>query len=181
MLNALLSMVAKLSRLGHPIFDMGFNVSPPSSHPNFFECLTYFPPHKLCYFGLPAAGILSAELLRRSRCIVSDIHTHFPRSEIIQSLSIFASHLDTFIQSHEGNYRVSQPGRRVIRHILDQVLSHDNSPVVVSDASETMEQDLLVGNILHEVDADDRDLFLDWMDGAVEHKSDSWLRWVNFS
>lgn len=139
------------------------------------------PLFKLCYYGLPAAGILSAELLRRSRSIFSDISISFPRSEIIQSLSIFSSHLDTFIQSNEGNHRVSQQGQRVIRHILDQVLSCDGTPVVMPEAAGVQNQDFIVGDLLHDVDANDRDLFLDWMDGTVEHKSESWLRWVNFN
>ncbi|KAJ5378410.1 Transcription factor [Penicillium cosmopolitanum] len=179
MLNALLSMVARSSRLGHPVFDMGFNVRSDPLALTVFKQLT-FP--KLCYFGLPAAGILSAELLRRSRSIVSDDSILFPRSGIIQTLSIFSSHLDTFIQCYEGNYRISQAGQRVIRHILDQVLSYNGPPTAsIIKPSEVLEQEFPVGDLLNEVDANDRDLFLDWMDGTVEHKSDSWLRWVNFN
>ncbi|KAJ5100108.1 hypothetical protein N7532_007109 [Penicillium argentinense] len=157
MLSALLSMVSKFTRLGHPIFDMGFN---------------------LCYFGLPAAGILSAELLRRSKSLISDTNISFPRSEIIQNLSVFSSYLETFIQQEEGNYRVSQQGQRIIRHILDQVLSRNDFPSVMPEMSD---QELLVEDLLHDVDDHDRGLFLDWMDGAVEHKSDNWLKWVNFN
>ena len=49
------------------------------------------------------------------------------------------------------------------------------------EVSDIPEQSLLVDNLLHEVDVNDRDLFLDWMDGAVVHRSESWLRWVNFN
>jgi chromatin structure-remodeling complex subunit RSC3/30 len=96
----------------------------------------------------------------------------FPRSEIIQNLSVFSSYLETFIQREEGNYRVSQQGQRIIRHILDQVLSGNDPPSVMPEMSD---QELLVEDLLHDVDVHDRGLFLDWMDGAVEHKSDNWL------
>lgn len=70
----------------------------------------------------------------------------------------------------------------MIRHILDQVLSYDGPPAAsITKSSEVTEQEFPVGDLLSDVDVTDRDMFLDWMDGTVEHKSDSWLRWINFN
>ncbi|KAJ5167565.1 Transcription factor [Penicillium canariense] len=158
-LSTLLTMVGKSTLSGYPLLDLGWN---------------------MCYVGLPAAGILSAELLRRSRSTLSAIETAFPRSEIIQNLSIFASYLDHVIQSNEGNYQVSQQGQRIIRHVLDQVLSVDiSSPML--NSLETPPDTSAIENLLEDVDIADRQAFLGWLDGSVEQRQDSWLGWVNFS
>ncbi|EED22275.1 chromatin structure remodeling complex protein RSC3, putative [Talaromyces stipitatus ATCC 10500] len=75
----------------------------------------------LCYMGLPAAGILTTELLnKQSTATQLPIHS---RSQMIQKLSIFVSHLKSFIEPHEGIYEVAQQGASIICKVLDQVLS----------------------------------------------------------
>jgi chromatin structure-remodeling complex subunit RSC3/30 len=130
--------------------------------------------------GLPSAGVLCAELLRRSRSTVISSCLEFPRSEIIQNLTLFASYLDTIIETHDCNYHVAQQGQKAIRHVLDQVLSVEGSSSVVEDTgmSDKMIDD---ANLLDGVDFDDHDLFLGWLDGNMQHMSDSWLASVNFT
>lgn len=85
---------------------------------------------QMSFFGLPAAGVLSIELIRRSS--IQTVETlspsressmSFSRSQAIQDLSIFASYLQTIIQPHEGNYDICQQARGTIRRVLDFVLS----------------------------------------------------------
>ncbi|KAF7114730.1 hypothetical protein CNMCM5793_009681 [Aspergillus hiratsukae] len=79
----------------------------------------------LCYIGLPAAGALATELLRHSQPKLEPVLSSapFPRSEIIQKLSVFISHADTFIQQHQGDYEIALQGQMLIRQVLDRVLS----------------------------------------------------------
>lgn len=134
----------------------------------------------MCLPGLPSAGVLCAELLRRSRSTVTSSCLEFPRSEIIQNLTLFASYLDTIIETHDCNYRVAQQGQKAIRHVLDQVLSVESSSCVVEDTG-TSDRIIDDANLLDGVDFDDHDLFLGWLDGNIQHMSDSWLASVNFT
>lgn len=104
----------------------------------------------------------------------------FPRSEIIQNLTLFAAHLDTIVMPHDGNYRVAQQGHKAIRHVLDQVLSVDGISSVVEDTG-TSDKLIDDSSLLEGVNFDDHDLFLGWLDGNMQHTSDSWLAWVNFT
>ncbi|PWY75260.1 hypothetical protein BO94DRAFT_538582 [Aspergillus sclerotioniger CBS 115572] len=97
----------------------------------------------LCYNGLPAAGVLCTELLRRSQPqsnLFQTSTTPFPRSDIIQKLSVFVAQLKTFVRQEEGNYKICLKGQKVISQALDRVLSP--APVVVDS--------MPVGNALEE-------------------------------
>lgn len=52
--------------------------------------------------------------------------TPFPRSEVIQNLSVFASLLETALHIRDGNYGIARRGLVAIRNILDRVLSADD-------------------------------------------------------
>ncbi|PYH99847.1 chromatin structure remodeling complex protein RSC3 [Aspergillus ellipticus CBS 707.79] len=86
----------------------------------------------LCYAGLPAAGVLSTELLRRSQPQAhldpSIPATPFPRSEVIQSLSVFLSQLNTFLNKQQGDYEICVKGQKVISQVLDRVLAPAPAP-----------------------------------------------------
>uniref|UniRef100_A0A093UZB0 Uncharacterized protein n=1 Tax=Talaromyces marneffei PM1 TaxID=1077442 RepID=A0A093UZB0_TALMA len=73
------------------------------------------------FYGLPSAGVLAIELLRQSQSTHHD--PMFPRSEIIQNLSRFAGDLEYAIAREAGNYEICQQARKLIRSILDRVLS----------------------------------------------------------
>ncbi|KAJ5100700.1 hypothetical protein N7456_006752 [Penicillium angulare] len=82
----------------------------------------------MSFYGLSTAGVLSIELVRRASypdlpIEPSDPAEHFPRSRVIQSLSVFASYLQTIVQPNEGNYDICQQARETIRRVLDFVLS----------------------------------------------------------
>ncbi|KAJ6133834.1 hypothetical protein N7523_000156 [Penicillium sp. IBT 18751x] len=84
----------------------------------------------MSFFGLPVAGVLSIELIRRASNQSVDTPgpllesaISFSRSQTIQDLSIFASYLQTIIKPHEGNYDICQQARGTIRRVLDFVLS----------------------------------------------------------
>ncbi|CAI7588873.1 unnamed protein product [Penicillium viridicatum] len=156
-LKALVIMISEKIRSGHPIKYTAFSV---------------------CLPGLPSAGVLCAELLRRSRSAVVSSSLEFPRSEIIQNLTIFAAHLDTIVKPHDDNYGVAQQGQKAIRHVLDQVLSVDGLSSVVEDTG-TSDKLIDDSSLLDGVNFDDHDSFLGWLDGNMQHMSDSWLAWVN--
>jgi chromatin structure-remodeling complex subunit RSC3/30 len=52
--------------------------------------------------------------------------TPFPRSEVIQNLSVFASLLETALHIRDGNYGIARRGLDAIRNILDRVLSAED-------------------------------------------------------
>ncbi|RAH75009.1 putative chromatin structure remodeling complex protein RSC3 [Aspergillus aculeatinus CBS 121060] len=92
----------------------------------------------LCYIGLPAAGVLSIELLRRSQTqpltLLAPPLPPFPRSEIIQKLSVFIAQFNTFVPQNEGDYEISNRGQKVISQALDRVLSGVPSSISPSEA-----------------------------------------------
>lgn len=136
--------------------------------------------NQVSYYGLPTAGVLAIELLRLSQpqppplptpptSSLSDRSspTPFPRSEVIQNLSIFASHLQTVIQPHEGNYDICQQARKAIRHILDRVLSSSFEPgPPLSASQDAAGTDWLIGanNAGYGAPLDDGADFMKWID-----------------
>ncbi|KAF7595560.1 hypothetical protein BBP40_005595 [Aspergillus hancockii] len=92
----------------------------------------------LCFIGIPAAGVLSGQLLCRSQPQPSHFTSPlpgppFPRSETIQKLSVFAAHLGSFMWRDNGNYEVCKKGQLAITEVLDRVLSDDPPSRVVED------------------------------------------------
>ncbi|OKL58737.1 hypothetical protein UA08_06318 [Talaromyces atroroseus] len=84
------------------------------------------------FFGLPCAGILAIELLRQSQNAQTD--SRLPRSEVIQNLSRFAADLEYAVPREAGNYEICQQARKVIRSILDHVLSAPPVPLTPGSA-----------------------------------------------
>ena len=60
----------------------------------------YTEPAKIIYTGIPAAAILSVELLKQSK-YPEKWRLNLPRSEVIQNLSIFVGGLG-WVQPTEG-------------------------------------------------------------------------------
>ncbi|CRG91999.1 Isoleucine--tRNA ligase [Talaromyces islandicus] len=117
-------------------------------------------------YGLPSAGVLAIELLRQSQTI--DPNPSFPRSEVIQNLSRFAADLEYVIWPHAGNYEICQQARKVLRHILDRVLSAPPAMPVAASSSSAAEIDFAS---------------MDWLTGddtATWLNQDSdFLKWVD--
>ncbi|KAL3493935.1 hypothetical protein BJX62DRAFT_234790 [Aspergillus germanicus] len=80
------------------------------------------------YIGLPAAAALSKELLYRSHNPSPPGEVSpFPRSEIIQNLSIFAAHLEAFLPNRESDADTLRKGLQSVRSTLDAVLNQPTS------------------------------------------------------
>ncbi|KAJ5819463.1 hypothetical protein N7474_005054 [Penicillium riverlandense] len=140
MLKAVLAQISISQRCGRP-YSLGWTIP---------------------YFGLPSAGILAIELLRRTQ----NPHPRpnkkpFPRSEVIQNLSILASHIQYIILPQKGNYEVCQQGRKAILYILDHVLStHADATAPVS----TVPSDLIPTDWLNDEWLNDGTEFIRWID-----------------
>ncbi|PWY88198.1 chromatin structure remodeling complex protein RSC3 [Aspergillus heteromorphus CBS 117.55] len=140
----------------------------------------------LCSAGLPAAGVLCTELLRRSQPQPQpqpQLQSHpqpqidttfpFPRSEIIQKLSVFLAQLTTFLRQQEGDYEICVKGQKIISQVLDRVLAPPTLPVEMPVDSENGHGLLLDGTTtLGEGDAMGQDVefmaFLENFDWETE-------------
>jgi hypothetical protein len=71
-------------------------------------------------FAVPASGTLCVELLRQTK-EPSNNNFVFPRSEIIQNLSIFVASLD-WVKPHAPNAQLCYRIREIIGRVLDQAL-----------------------------------------------------------
>ncbi|KAL2843611.1 hypothetical protein BJX68DRAFT_257432 [Aspergillus pseudodeflectus] len=88
------------------------------------------------YIGLPAAAALSKELLHRSHNppLPGEV-SPFPRSEIIQNLSVFAAHLEAFLPNRESDADTLRKGLQSVRTTLDAVL---NQPTFFAPSNGTL-------------------------------------------
>lgn len=129
----------------------------------------------IVYHGIPAAAILSVELLKPSK-FPQDWRLSLPRSEIIQNLSIFIGALE-WVRPSEGNYTLCIRMRKVIKRILDQVLDMPppNSRTQESNAfHDPAPPDLAISSILGPQDEPD---FLEWLnsvDWTRDMLQDAW-------
>jgi hypothetical protein len=73
-------------------------------------------------YGLPASGVLALELLQQSQNR-AQMTKDFPRSEVIQNLSVFVACLGWIHMEGDGNYHLCIQARNMIQRILDRVLS----------------------------------------------------------
>ena len=73
-------------------------------------------------YGLPAAGVLALELLQQTQNRAQTTKD-FPRSEVIQNLSVFVSCLGWIHNEADGNYHLCIQARNMTQRILDRVLS----------------------------------------------------------
>jgi hypothetical protein len=73
-------------------------------------------------YGLPSSGVLALELLQQTQNRASTTKD-FPRSEVIQNLSVFVACLSWVHLEGDGNYHLCIQARNMIQRILDRVLS----------------------------------------------------------
>ena len=76
---------------------------------------------QIALYGLPPAGVLALELLQHSRNSTR-VDRLFPRSEIIQSLSVLISSVDCIVRPTSGNYTICSQAKKMLQAILDTVL-----------------------------------------------------------
>lgn len=77
-------------------------------------------------YGLPASGVLALELLQQTQNR-TQMTKEFPRSEVIQNLSVFVSCLGWIHNEGDGNYHLCIQARNMIQRILDRVLSPEST------------------------------------------------------
>ncbi|KXS93424.1 hypothetical protein AC579_7005 [Pseudocercospora musae] len=131
------------------------------------ECKDYFSEQQIelidiAYFeALPPAGVLAIEVLRRDRLKYDE--SDFPRSEILQNLSILVPELEA-VGPEEGKYGVCIQGANAIKKVLETCLARRPQPLDATQAA------MLDGQLGFNNDAD----FLDWL-GHVDLETVSWL------
>lgn len=77
----------------------------------------------IVYNGLPSAGLLALELLRKAQQSPTyQSHLLIPRAELIRSLSVFIDALDWVARPGHGNYALCMASKKVLTQILDAVL-----------------------------------------------------------
>lgn len=81
---------------------------------------------QISLFGLAAAGVLALELLQQSAPHHTD-SVDFPRSQVIQQLSVMISSIDSVIRPSHGNYEICLQAKKSISAILDTVLSNSKN------------------------------------------------------
>jgi hypothetical protein len=69
--------------------------------------------------------VLALELLQQSQAR-GHASKNFPRSEVIQNLSVFVACLGSIYTEGDGNYQLCLQARRMLQRILDTVLSPEH-------------------------------------------------------
>lgn len=118
----------------------------------------------LAFYATPAAGVLAMELLKRDQA--HDPEDDFPRSEVLQQLSVLVAALEA-VPGEEGNFSICAMGLNAIRKVLDRLLSRSRHPVMLDGGQEFLGTTFgaNIGN-----DAE----FLHWL-SSVDFDATSWL------
>ncbi|PNS19106.1 Chromatin structure-remodeling complex subunit rsc4 [Sphaceloma murrayae] len=97
--------------------------------------LTYL----IAFHGIPSAGVLAVEMLKQenTRQYTPDI---LPRSETIQDLSVFISALAEVEPNMNGNYAICHKARKVLKKVLDKILS-PSQPIQLGPSPEAAYED----------------------------------------
>ncbi|CRG88482.1 chromatin structure-remodeling complex subunit RSC3/30 [Talaromyces islandicus] len=140
-LKAVIAQIAIQQRCGNPFSELGWTIP---------------------YFGLPSAGILVIELLRQTQKTRLQPTEGFPRSEVIQNLSILASHIQYIHLPQNGNYEICQQGRKVIMYILDHLLS---KPTGAPVSASPVPSNIIPTDWLNDEWLNDGTEFISWIDG----------------
>lgn len=127
----------------------------------------------IAYTGIPSAGVLAIELLKQSK-YPHGCNIKFPKSEVIQSLSIFIGCL-SWVRPTEGNHTLCVRMRKVIKRILDQVLEPTIalSPTL-GTSSAAVQQGLPDIDISSVMEPTDDPEFLEWLN-SVDWSRGPWV------
>ena len=106
-------------------------------------------PWLIALYGLPPAGVLALELLHQFSDRNHTPDPHFPRSDIIQKLSILISSIDCIVRPTNGNFGICGQAKKMLQAILDTVLAPVPLPVQapepMSNTNGAQSQDEIVG------------------------------------
>lgn len=132
----------------------------------FLKILLTIFSHKLCFIGLPCAGYLATELLRRlyaDRVQQStSLGDPFARAELIQDLTLFSSYLSNYYDPTDRCYEIAQKGSKAIRSAINRVLSPDESQVPQENLESAFENTDLPDHT--RISMDDGMNFMAWLD-----------------
>ena len=95
---------------------------------------------KIALYALPPAGVLALELLQHFRS-PSKTNPEFPRSEIVQNLSILISSIDCIVRPKSGNYTICNQAKKMLQAVLDTVLSPDRHDVQIGSRRQLHSED----------------------------------------
>lgn len=105
------------------------------------------------------------EILKRDQ--IDDPNDTFPRSEIVQQLSVLASALEK-VPPGVGNYSTCIMGLNAIRRVLDRLLAKPRRPTVPQNGFDFLDNANFGAHISNDAD------FLQWL-GNVDFDSNAWL------
>jgi hypothetical protein len=110
--------------------------------------------------GISSAGVLAVELLKQeqSRQITQDI---LPRSDTIQDISVFISHLAD-VRAGDANNHICKQGRKALKGALDKILSPIVPPAF--NAGGTVEADKAFEDTSFFMPTANDAEFLQWLD-----------------
>lgn len=84
--------------------------------------MKYTNREKLTFYGIPSAGVICVELLKRTKSPPSrNQPSTFSRSDAIQKLTLFIGFLE-WIRPTDGNYKLAGRLRKVVMAVLNRVL-----------------------------------------------------------
>ena len=90
-------------------------------------------PWLIALYGLPPAGVLALELLHQFSDRNHTPDPSFPRSDIVQKLSILISSIDCIVRPTNGNYGICGQAKKMLQAILDTVLAPVPTPAQAPD------------------------------------------------
>ena len=85
-------------------------------------------PWLIALYGLPPAGVLALELLHQFSDRGNMTDQAFPRSDIIQKLSVLISSIDCIVRPANGNHAICSQAKKMLQAILDTVLAPSIPP-----------------------------------------------------
>lgn len=109
--------------------------------------------------GIPSAGILATELQHPKTFAPSPL---YPRSWIIQKLSVFVSHLES-VSDRDSVHGIFQQTSTTITDILDKILSH--ATAATQSAGSPQVNELSNNNDLTLTGSDEDDI-MQWVDNT---------------
>jgi hypothetical protein len=129
--------------------------------------MTFANAIQVAIYGLPSAGVLALELLQQSQGRGAYTIKNFPRSEVIQNLSVFVATLHTVHAEGDGNYQLCLQARRMLQRILDTVLSPEQPVPALSNRRTLLTRST--------IDFSEENAYdMSWMDNAA-FDADFWL------
>ncbi|TVY78519.1 hypothetical protein LSUE1_G004109 [Lachnellula suecica] len=124
---------------------------------------TFYFDWIVTFYGIPSAGVICVELLKNVS--TSQTNLGFSRSDAIQKLTLFIGFLD-WIRPTDGNYKLANRLKKVIRRVLDRVLE---PPQTDPRPPDEMENALSDSTMLQPLDnMNDMDWLntIDWTQGS---------------